>query len=400
MAKTVSLKKSDHYFYYYYRALVCLGKCMCILPLQNVLSSNPFDLKYKRCSCIFFFSIFVQCSLIFFVIYCYWLRIQVSTTGQKLLFILLIIMMVRVILSWSLCLFMMAKRMPCIIQLLETFVKQRRDLLLIDKPNHEIFFKIVLPCTSLILFAMVYSYGIYSATQDIFPKYKPSALDKIASYTIGFVASGHVIPIFYFLYLSSSISRSFHEINKTLKIHKFTPNYQDLFTHCPQAQLSKELAQWRRLHSILQEATVELCKGFGGILALEKVFIVVFVVGNLSCYLFSQSQSIAFIVMLVVNLLLARATIDLGQNLMKRGKKVARLFQGIPSESLSEKTKEEIQLWLLQLTSNPIHVDAAGYFQLDKSQTFEVLSSIATYLIVAVQLLEDESSKTSVNGTS
>ncbi|XP_030765942.1 transmembrane protein 120 homolog isoform X2 [Sitophilus oryzae] len=78
------------------------------------------------------------------------------------------------------------------------------------------------------------------------------------------------------------------------------------------------------------------------------------------------------------------------QLLYRDGAKVARLFQGIPLSTLSEKSRNEVQLWLLQLSVHPVHVNAAGYFILDKTQTFEVLSSIATYLIVAVQLLEDQ----------
>ncbi|XP_030765946.1 uncharacterized protein LOC115889983 isoform X6 [Sitophilus oryzae] len=346
-----------HAFYYYFRPLAVLGKIFGAFPIENVLSCDPHKLRYKKLSFTFVYSLCLQYGLLVLIQSLSGFQFQADTMPLKLLKYLVIFMVVRSLSSFTFSLFTHAHRMPRLIQLLDAFDVKKKDLLALGNEwclSTNVAVRIICPMLFFVFFASTYAYASKNLIKQIYPasqSQKPF-LFSAADY-FGVLCSWHVLPSLYFIIFSSIISKNYKHINETLIEKKCTGNYYKIDAiQKIDGTMEDTIGQMRVLHNMLSEATVQLNKCYGSFMAIEKIFMCSAVVIN--------------------------------------GAKVARLFQGIPLSTLSEKSRNEVQLWLLQLSVHPVHVNAAGYFILDKTQTFEVLSSIATYLIVAVQLLEDQ----------
>ncbi|XP_030765943.1 uncharacterized protein LOC115889983 isoform X3 [Sitophilus oryzae] len=384
-----------HAFYYYFRPLAVLGKIFGAFPIENVLSCDPHKLRYKKLSFTFVYSLCLQYGLLVLIQSLSGFQFQADTMPLKLLKYLVIFMVVRSLSSFTFSLFTHAHRMPRLIQLLDAFDVKKKDLLALGNEwclSTNVAVRIICPMLFFVFFASTYAYASKNLIKQIYPasqSQKPF-LFSAADY-FGVLCSWHVLPSLYFIIFSSIISKNYKHINETLIEKKCTGNYYKIDAiQKIDGTMEDTIGQMRVLHNMLSEATVQLNKCYGSFMAIEKIFMCSAVVINVSLYVSENHHFVELITVTTLNLAVFVSTLLVASKLKKRGAKVARLFQGIPLSTLSEKSRNEVQLWLLQLSVHPVHVNAAGYFILDKTQTFEVLSSIATYLIVAVQLLEDQ----------
>ncbi|KAL1517239.1 hypothetical protein ABEB36_001028 [Hypothenemus hampei] len=210
--------------------------------------------------------------------------------------------------------------MPYLIQLLEVFNEKSTNLL----NNHEEHLKlsairIVAPIITYFVLLSLYTVGITMAIKEICPEVEFEDLSFNPLLVVGFVCSWCIIPTFYFLCLSSAISNGFNSINKFLISKNYCGNYFELFqVKIYGHSFQKEIEQLRFLHGLLAEATVELNKCFGTFLAIEKIFLVLAVVGNLSCYFVNATRSSFFIILTSVNFFLGSSVVSVSNSIKKR----------------------------------------------------------------------------------
>ncbi|CAG9770660.1 unnamed protein product [Ceutorhynchus assimilis] len=381
-------------FYETFRWMAMFGKILGHLPVQNVFGSDSSLLYYKPLSwatlyasclymgpCISLFSTFIRADY----------DIKISRKFYNIVTVLLLSMLIRSLFCFVYCLKHHAKHVPKLIKLLDSFDRHRDQALIRTKHSKilKIFTGVVAPMIFTLACSSFYFVRSFLLVENIYVA--PRGAFLIPPF-FGINCIWHFIPPLYYVYFSVKIASGFHQINNNLLYKRYAVSFfvegQQKFDN----DMADHLSKIRLLHNLLSEATMRLSRCYGGFLAINNLFLIVAVVVNLSAYICVTNDVNLISLVLIDGIYFLGMTL-LANIIKKRGAKVARLFQGIPTSALSDRSREEIQLWLMQLSVHPVQVNAAGYFILDKSQTFEVLSSIATYLIVAVQLLQEEDTK-------
>lgn len=309
-------------FYYYFRPLALLGKIMCSFPIENVLSSDPFKLRHTRFSLTFAYSFAIQYSLVSFVMINCVPHIKTGSLAKTFLVSLTICMVIRSNVSFTLNLFTHAKRMPRLIQLLHVFEdrwKKRRE---VQQSHWQNFFLRVV-CTSVGYFILIslHSYGTIVALNEISPDLDLHGPKLLMTFLIGLLGSWYIAPMFYFIYFSSAICNGFRCINDALFAATTRKKYDNLFENTDSMgmeEFAENITELRFLHSMLAEATVELGKCFGTFLAIEKLFNVVAIVGNLSCFIHDSTHSVYLIILTVVNHFFGTTIASLGERIKRR----------------------------------------------------------------------------------
>ncbi|XP_030765944.1 uncharacterized protein LOC115889983 isoform X4 [Sitophilus oryzae] len=369
--------------YAYFRWIVLVGKILGCFPMQNILTKNPFNLRYRVFSFDVLYSVTIHLVVVGTQYWKHGFQFCTDTRFQQLLEVLVLFMYIRTGFSFLFCIFRHVPKSIQLIRLLEIFAEQRERSLNLKKPG--LSRKMIL-CVS--LFISVVLSGIYAVQScHLIREIYSNTDDYWSAISFAFSCVWQITPPMYFVVFSSKIIYGFDEINQALISKGYHASY------CKEYEKILDdpdyLSRLRILHNLLSEATHALSVCYGGYVAVQKLFLIVAVVINISAYI-TSTRDPHLLVLTSIDIFYFTVMVNLSYSIIKKGAKVARLFQGIPLSTLSEKSRNEVQLWLLQLSVHPVHVNAAGYFILDKTQTFEVLSSIATYLIVAVQLLEDQ----------
>lgn len=308
-------------FYYYFRPLALLGKVMCSFPIENVLSSDPFKLRHTRCSLTFAYSFVIQYSLVAFVMINCVPHIKTGSLAKTFLVSLTICMVIRSNVSFTLNLFTHAKRMPRLIQLLHVFEDRWQNRREVQQSHwRTLFLRVV--CTFVIYFILIslHSYGTIVALNEISPDLDLHGPKLLMTFLIGLLGSWYIAPMFYFIYFSSAICNGFRCINNALIAATTHKKYDNLFerTDLSMEEFAENITELRFLHSMLAEATVELGKCFGTFLAIEKLFNVVAIVGNLSCFIHDSTHSVYLIVLTVVNHFLGTTIASFGERIKRR----------------------------------------------------------------------------------
>ncbi|XP_076271927.1 uncharacterized protein LOC143203596 isoform X2 [Rhynchophorus ferrugineus] len=375
-------------FYDSFRWVALCGKLLGVFPVQNILSRNPFAIRYRVFSIDILYSIILHTTIM--GIHYWWNGFQFSADNRfkQLIQVLILFMYVRTVACFVFCLFRQAPKSLRVLRLLEVFERHRETTLNLRTPTTlSKCLLLGIPGFINLLLSATYAFESGHLVCEIYSK---SPRDQYwPALAFGFSCLWHIIPPLFYVYLSTKILFNFHDINRALIAKGYYATYCRGFEKFDDD--SEYLGNLRVFHNLLSEATHALSICYGSFISVQKLFLIVAVVVNISAYI-AAARDPHLLVLTSIDIFHFLMMTGISHSIKKRGCKVARLFQGIPLSALSESSKNEIELWLLQLSVHPVHVNAAGYFILDKTQTFEVLSSIATYLIVAVQILEDQKS--------
>ncbi|KAF7270740.1 hypothetical protein GWI33_016322 [Rhynchophorus ferrugineus] len=310
-------------FYYYFRPLAIVGKIFGSFPIENAFSLNPEKLVYKRLSFSFIYSFSVQYALLVLIGFFSGFEFQDNTLTLKVLKYVVFFMIGRSLISFTYSLFMQAKRMPRLIQLLDSFDEKKQYQLVQGNAWgawKKVSVTIVLPMLFFLHFSVLYAWASRDLIKEIFP---PSHSTKgfllTAADYFGILTCWHILPSLYYIIFSTTISRGYRQINKTLISSRCFGDYYNIgaqvkFDSC----MDQVIVDLRILHNMLSEATVQLSKCYGSFLAIEKIFICVAVVVNISCYIFEAHHFTHLITLTSLNVIVAIITVRVSEQLKRR----------------------------------------------------------------------------------
>ncbi|KAL1517238.1 hypothetical protein ABEB36_001027 [Hypothenemus hampei] len=361
-------------FYETFKWLALFGKISGHFPVQNVLKNDPSLLRYKMFSGATFYALSIYLVCCYFQFLHYGCQFTIETRFHQLLETMVYGIILRSFFSFSFCLYYHAKHVPKVIMLLDSFDKHRNGIVIQKTSSmfNRVIFDIIIPMALTLSLSGLYFLESSQLVRKIY-KTKESQEDHISSAFFGICGIWHTLPPMYFIYFSIKISIGFNQINQTLVQKQYCSNY---FNNDKQIEpfdkdMGENISKLRLLHNLLSEATFCLSRCYGSFMAVNTLFLIVAVVVHISTYVCATKDTNVLMLVCVDSFNFFVITV-VASVIKKKAVKVARLFQGIPTSALSEKSREEIQLWLLQLTVHPIQVNAGGYFILDKSQSFEV----------------------------
>lgn len=332
------------------------------LPIQSVLSKDASSIYYKAWSTATLYAIVIYV-LLFLVQFVNFQFSTVNSHFTKLIHALFLSMLIRSLFSFGFSLHHHAKHIPRLIKLLDAFDRQR-DVVVI-RPRHSKMFYIlcgiVLPSVLTVSLAGVYLKESSDLVQQI------SIINERNSwysFFFGVCSVWHFLPPTCFIYIATKISSGFNQINRTIIAKRYCVSFfQDKGKF--DSDMGENIGKLRLLHNLLSEATHCLSRCYGNFMAVNSLFLIVAVVVNISVY-WCAVRDFNLITLVCVDCLYFFVTAALGTIVTKRvskagpsiytiscvlsnmekillqGVKVTRLFQGIPTSALSEKSKEEV----------------------------------------------------------
>ncbi|XP_063910320.1 uncharacterized protein LOC135127693 isoform X3 [Zophobas morio] len=210
----------------------------------------------------------------------------------------------------------------------------------------------------------------------------------VAAYFFGGLSIWQVLPLLMYIYFSIKIKSNFDIINDTIARKGYSGCIFDEDIKYPE-DMAEAMEYFRHMHNVCSKSVHVLGTFYGNFMAIDQFCIIVMVIANICTFIKDKGHDSHLLTLTIFNILVVVAVLVISHQIKDSGTKIVDLLHGIVFSRVSEKCRTEIQTFMLQISVLPPEVSAAGFFIIDKRQIPSVLSSIATYLVVSIQFLDE-----------
>nr|CAD7431027.1 unnamed protein product [Timema monikensis] len=318
-----------------------------------------------------------------------------------------------------------ARHVPKLIWNLEEFYSKKRQAFP-DSPEMRQFTCKYLPLLFVLLTVLVIEIEQYYFCEYLTPGTFHAQLVTYILFAL--LGTWQYFPLIVFIYLCFVIQKQFYEV-KAITRRVLAPLRRDDAEAT--VDVTEELDRARLLHSLLSSAVRRLTLAYGELVAVDFVAVMVVFVLDLYMYIsFAEQKRMAPLMFMFINGFFAFLVATTAQGITDsevyphlRGEReklwenhsqyvrkgldhnlpvigslvycessaldhansVVQDLRMVPVSRLSPKNQAEVHMFMSQIVACPVHVSAAGYFVVGKTQITAILSSVATYLIVMIQ---------------
>ncbi|XP_063910318.1 uncharacterized protein LOC135127693 isoform X1 [Zophobas morio] len=285
----------------------------------------------------------------------------------------------------------LSSKLPILIRLLDTFDRKKTPLL-IDKNGNNVLRSFalwtVLPMvTGFIAIGISFMESAQVVLETIPPELGATNV-AVAAYFFGGLSIWQVLPLLMYIYFSIKIKSNFDIINDTIARKGYSGCIFDEDIKYPE-DMAEAMEYFRHMHNVCSKSVHVLGTFYGNFMAIDQFCIIVMVIANICTFIKDKGHDSHLLTLTIFNILVVVAVLVISHQIKDSGTKIVDLLHGIVFSRVSEKCRTEIQTFMLQISVLPPEVSAAGFFIIDKRQIPSVLSSIATYLVVSIQFLDE-----------
>lgn len=289
-------------FFWYFRPIAMICKVLGIFPLQNLLVSNPKELRGP------FFSLAQLYSLgIFgFNIYMIWFfsGFMFAMQNSVYLFLVVYVMVFRSIFCFAFCV-AHSKKLPKLIQLLDTFDRKKNSFLVDPHSGHcwrYLVFWTIFPILIGVLFVGLSFYESMHVVLETMPPELSFLHTQLAATFFGALSTWQVVPLLLYIYFAFRITTNYRILNKTLKLKgkgccflnenvKYSTDMLDLIEYI------------RHMHNLLTKAVGEMGKCYGNFMAIDQLCLIVMVIANICTFINDQTHEAHLLAVTIFNIL-------------------------------------------------------------------------------------------------
>ncbi|XP_044270278.1 uncharacterized protein LOC123014979 isoform X2 [Tribolium madens] len=379
-------------FFWYFRPIALICKVLGIFPLQNLRTSNPAELRapIRSFAHLYSFAIFG------FNIYMIWFfsGFMFAIQNSFYLFIVVYVMIFRSIFCFVFCA-SHSKKLPKLILLLDLFDRKKRPIL-VDQSSYcfrSLFTWTLLP---VVVGAVAIALSFYESANVVLETMPPelSVLHtNLSAVFFGSLGTWQVAPLLLYIYFASRIACNYRILNKTIK-RQFHGSFLSEVKYSDESRATLEYL--RQMHNLLTKAVEEMGKCYGNFMAIDQFCLIVMVIANICTFINDRTHEIHLLAITVFNFLVVVWVLVISNEIKEAGNKVIYVLRAIVLSRVDDPTRIEIQTFMMQIAAQPVEVSAAGYFIIDKRQIPSVLSSIATYLVVSLQFIQEGESELAI----
>lgn len=290
-------------FYYYFRPIAFGFKLLGVFPLDNVFSLDTSKLGFHAFSFSHLYVFFILTS--FFVTMCYFCEFSYPKShSESIQFYVIYGMIGRSVASFIVYGFKNYYDLPKLIQLLDSFDKQKKIMFIEDVCHHKnLIIRTLIPAILIIFFiveSLHLSTGIINTALP--HEIKDEKCGTLLSYLIAYLMGRELYSSLLVIYFALAINSGYKQINKILLDKQIKPSYYRNIRY--PSDLYSILSNFHELHNILSASVSQLNKVFGTFLAVDQFAVVIILVLNISIYTLFRAKLYHLIMLTLMNAVL------------------------------------------------------------------------------------------------
>lgn len=284
------------FFYEYFRPIAVCFKILGLLPLENLLDTDPSQIRFRALSFSFLYSTASLVLILGLLFYYIGGVLQQNITG--ILRYVIYVMGARSLLSFLLYSCRSYYELPKLIQLLDMFDRKKVEIVKLKEAE----WKRRMKWTIIPVACMLLALGCYIVTSaGLISTVYPNIPNRHSKYLYSFLINWQLFPAFLYLYFARKIQEGFLEVNNALLEATGCFKYEDKDFTKSSIDIYNTISKIRILHNILNDGAYQMGKAFGLFMAIDKLTIILVLILNIVVYVTMNDHNINLLWITVFN---------------------------------------------------------------------------------------------------